>query len=380
MAVPPLSPENLSAYQKENSAAGRLQVLRRDFCSTKAYSDYADFTKKAPKQRARINLWIPELEHHTRFIQFTNGQSATSSIDFLFKSYPRRFAYVFAGAFLWASLFDLLLRGIRWTALENTSPEDPNKYAKYLWIFDQGRLDSIQWAVPSSIFSNSPLPILSFLTFSPVVLIAAILVSVTYPRKILVRICLLWALALIPYAWLTGLGAIPVFRLWALTVGLTCVIGPMVAVIKSRNYLVHFEVARQEYAANYQSFVEDSAHGVRREDQARQFVGDLNRVDAANKLYGSRGQSLDNFRQFVDAEQQLNKDGLSGIPGLRSVGTPGIDNPTLAELVDKGRIYTTPAELSIATGISIQDATEVLSAPNTRTLRSDLHPLYYAFR
>ncbi|WP_152467704.1 hypothetical protein [Gordonia terrae] len=381
MATPPLSPANLAAYNSENSSGGKLWVLRRDFNATSPVQQFSSIIEKSPSQKSRVEKWIPDLLSTPRFLEYVDAikpiatnRSTASGVP----RYFRRFLYIAVGAFLWVSLPDLILRGARWSITEHTGWTDPAVYTRYLWIYDPERFRTFKWAIPDIVLETNPLPILSFISYSPAIALAAILVGLTFP-SIITRICLLWLVPLVPIVWIAGLGAIPALRLWALSIGMTCLIGAVVTCIRSREFLTQYLACQSLFTASYWPFVRELLPKSNSEEERLRMAQYSAELNARKMRYENRKNSQQDYDQFLRSEADANSQGYSSIPGSFHVGQPGMGQPTLADLIRRGPHQTTAAELAQAANITEHDASVVLRGSSARTMPEHLRSLYEEF-
>ncbi|EON33757.1 hypothetical protein GTC6_05302 [Gordonia terrae C-6] len=276
------------------------------------------------------------------------------------------------------SLPDLILRGARWSITEHTGWTDPAVYTRYLWIYDPERFRTFKWAIPDIVLETNPLPILSFISYSPAIALAAILVGLTFP-SIITRICLLWLVPLVPIVWIAGLGAIPALRLWALSIGMTCLIGAVVTCIRSREFLTQYLACQSLFTASYWPFVRELLPKSNSEEERLRMAQYSAELNARKMRYENRKNSQQDYDQFLRSEADANSQGYSSIPGSFHVGQPGMGQPTLADLIRRGPHQTTAAELAQAANITEHDASVVLRGSSARTMPEHLRSLYEEF-
>lgn len=434
--MPSMTPENRARFQTEQSPIAKMGILHDDFNHSKECVALDAFLKHSDKQKKRIDNWIPAIHRVPRFGRYYYSrfyhQDGTSYVTrfhpgTLLPSYVRKSAggiiirkYIVGVTLLgiFVTALDALLLGVRRfiaNYTERASWEyyigDSNNWTigglgrydvKLLWIYDPERLQDLHRAFPKVIFENPTIPIVGDISYSPVVLFSTIIIGLIAGTS-LKRIAIFWGVAAIPVAWFAGLGVIPAFRLWILTIGLTCLVGALTSLLSSHKYLRHYGAARTLFDTEYWPSIRRLKPEARKEDKAnrRKYEAQSREIELirqkqrtqeqhqswmhsrSSEAFDRRVDSSDDFRAFLKGEEQLNREGMSGIPGVASsIGRPSPFAPTLAELIENQRLSrTTPAELASAANISLEDAADVLdySPMKYKTLRPELHSLYDAF-
>lgn len=419
MSTPPLTPENRDKFQAAESPTVRLTILSHDFASSREYAEVFAFWERSDKQFERIQSWIPDLHRITDLGQrmsvkrspYLNPPPTVPHKALSRALHAKREIFwnwlkITAVLTLIITVPDILLNKlvqflkVRFYDLQSVWHESP--LLGILTVHHRDRLDQLG-EIPSGIlnvlFKNAPLPGLGFLQYSPAVLISALTICILTPQP-LYKVASCWALLMIPVAWFTGLGILPSLRLWIMAIAITCLFGALVAIIAGREYLRSFTSARKLYNSKYKALNRRLLRqAVKQEKSNARGAGwsthepyrtDL--VDRHNEIDEERKKAYDQFEQrnavlgnpdsFIRSEEKLNRKGYSSISrDLSPLNMPRAWEPSLAELI--GNLPLTrpsPSDLANAAGISLEEATRVLEAGNTRQLPSHLHNLHEIFR
>ncbi|OLT47775.1 hypothetical protein BJF87_21405 [Gordonia sp. CNJ-863] len=378
--TPPFDPALREEFSNSNDPVKRIQALEQDLVKQPVVTDYIDGrdNSKYPKL---LKTWAPTWLFGRRefFIATGSGSNVQGYAAHRLPYFVREARVVITMALIGFGIItavDIVLRALR-QSMVKYSEEEMSAVISILGSWNTDRRSSFSWLVPDIVFRVEPFPIVSFLSYSPAILLGVAMFAVFLPLRKLPLVGSITAIFTVAVCFLNGLGVIYAVKYWTLATGFVCLAAGCLAIWRSREYLAVLRRANEYFDRVYWPVMAPIAPKSAQAMSRR--ISDARRNQAYDEFrknkdrFDRRNNSERDASAFWSAERDANYLGRSTIPDV-SGGFAPMGGRKLGEIIRDGKHSTNPQELAQAAGITVSDAEIVLRGGLGANLRGHLSP------